>query len=702
MAINNRSTQIRDVEEKQFSAIPAELKALPRWVNWRRTIRDGKPTKIPVNPMTGSIGSSTDATTWGTYEQALSLLSLGNADGIGFVLGPPFCGIDIDKCRDPQTGNIDSPVMKVIETLGSYAEVSPSGTGVHIIVKASLPERGRKKDRIEMYDAGRFFTMTGDHVNGTPPTIEERQEQLGCLHATIFGIPQRPKSVIPAASNGNSTTDSLGDDEIIAAARTLPKFAGLWDGDWTGYASQSEGDLALCSMLTDWVGRSASRIDSLFRSSKLYRTKWDEQRGARTYGEITIAKAIEGVSADGNRPTMSNDGAVIRNTDLGNAQRLVARCGQNLRFNFKAEKFLIWNGSCWETDETGEVVRLAKKTIQSMYVDAAGLDDPDRPALAKHAVRSEQAPRIRAMVELAKTEPGIPVTPAQLDANAWLLNCTNGTIDLVTGKLLPFNPANLCVKQVPVAFDADAECPTWLAFLNRVMAEDTVLISFLQRVIGYSLTGLTREQVLFLLYGVGANGKTTFIETIRSVLGNYAQQADFSSFLQKQNDCARNDLARLTGARFVTAAEAGEGRKLDETVVKQATGGDKITARFLYHEHFEFTPQFKLFLVTNHKPRITGTDEGIWRRIRLIPFTVTIPDKERDKQLREKLQKELPGILAWAVRGCLAWRRDGLGESKQVSQATAEYRREMDPLADNLDARAESPLWCAEIPSINS
>jgi putative DNA primase/helicase len=217
------------------------------------------------------------------------------------------------------------------------------------------------------------------------------------------------------------------------------------------------------------------------------------------------------------------------------------------------------------------------------------------------------------------------------------------------------------------------------------MAEKPELIKFLQRSIGYALTGSTREQVLFFLYGTGANGKSTFIETCRNLLGDYAQQSEFDTFVTKKNDGPRNDIARLKGARLVAAVEAAQGRQLDENVIKQVTGGDTVTARFLYHEHFEFVPQFKLFLVANHKPVIVGTDEAIWRRIRLIPFTVTIPKEERDKHLLEKLQRELPGILAWAVRGCLKWQEDGLGEPEAVSIATADYRREMDVMADFIE-----------------
>ncbi len=374
-------------------------------------------------------------------------------------------------------------------------------------------------------------------------------------------------------------------------------------------------------------------------------------------------------------------------SDLGNARRLVAHHGENLRYCHDWGRWLIWRDGLWQQDTTGEVERCAKSTIKCMYAEAGDLADGQRRAkLVKHALRSEAAYRIGAMVQLAQTEPGISVTSENLDSDPLLLNCLNGTIDLRTGKLLAHDRQNLCTKQVPVAFDPQATCPTWTAFLNRIMDGNRSLIGFLQRAMGYALTGRTNEQVLFLLHGTGANGKSTFVETARSVFGDYAEQADFGTFLTGKNEGGpRNDIARLKGARFVSAVEAGQGRQLAETIIKQVTGGDKITARFLYHEFFEFFPQFKLFLVANHKPQVAGTEEAIWRRIRLVPFTVTIPDEERDTELLEKLQRELPGILAWAVRGCLKWQEDGLGEPNEVVEATAAYRTEMDVFAGFFD-----------------
>jgi len=263
-----------------------------------------------------------------------------------------------------------------------------------------------------------------------------------------------------------------------------------------------------------------------------------------------------------------------------------------------------------------------------------------------------------------------------------LLNVQNGTLDLNTGKLRPHSRAALLTKLSPISYDAAATCPTWEAFLLRVMGGRVHLVDFLRRAVGYTLTGRTDEQCLFLLYGTGANGKSTFLDTLGALLAEYSTQSDFETFeaKDKSGGGASSDLARLAGARLVMAVEAESGRRLAESRIKQITGGDMIAARFLFSEFFEFKPQFKLFLAANHKPEVRNNDEGIWRRIKLIPFEEYIKPAERDPRLMEKLRAELPGILAWAVRGCLEWQADGLATPAEVEAATASYREDMDRL----------------------
>ncbi len=371
-------------------------------------------------------------------------------------------------------------------------------------------------------------------------------------------------------------------------------------------------------------------------------------------------------------------------TDAGNAERLKADVGDRFAYVHAWGSWLCFDGVRWSRDGNGEAVRAALATLRRTAAEASRVADEEmRTELVKHALDSESSARISAMVTLGQAF--LPVEPDQLDQRPDLLNARNGTVDLSSGALRPHDRADWITRVCTVPFEADAACPLWEAFLLRVMGGRTHLVSFLQRAVGYSLTGHTNEQVLFLLYGTGANGKSTFLETIRTLLADYAAITDFTTFLKREGEGARNDLARLVGTRFVSAVEAEAGKPLAEALVKQLTGGDTITARFLFREFFDFKPEFKIWLGANHKPHISGSDHGIWRRLRLIPFTVTIPEAERDPRLVQKLQGELSGILAWAVRGAIAWRHDGLGVPDEVRSATDAYRDEMDVYGGFLD-----------------
>jgi len=372
-------------------------------------------------------------------------------------------------------------------------------------------------------------------------------------------------------------------------------------------------------------------------------------------------------------------------TDLGNARRLVAARGQDVLYQLPDGPYLTWDGMRF-ADDAGDVQleRWAQETIFAMHADAIYQteDEAERRARIKHALASESRRAIAAMVALVRSQPGIPVRPDQLDSDPWLLNVFNGTVELRQGaRLRPHERTDRITKLVSVNYVPEAPCPTWLAFLERVLDGNRELIGFLQRFLGYSLTGRTDEQVIAIAHGAGANGKTTFMQAAKSILGDYGQSVPMDTFLvNKHVDTARPDLARLRGARLVAAVESDSGRRFAEGLVKMVTGQDTIVARRLYREHFEFAPQFKVIIGTNHRPAIRGTDEAIWRRIRLVPFTVTIPPEERDRDLPDKLMTEREGILAWAIQGCLEWQRVGLGIPEDVRSATDQYREDMDLL----------------------
>lgn len=365
-------------------------------------------------------------------------------------------------------------------------------------------------------------------------------------------------------------------------------------------------------------------------------------------------------------------------TDAGNAARFAQQHGANVRF-VPEWGWMVWDGRRWRRDEL-TVRDLMLQTARGIHAEAATEPDPKAQAeIAKWARQSQQAQRIQAALWLS--QPLLAARTDAFDREPWLLPVANGTVDLRTGELHPHRRQHLLTRLAPVFYDPAATCPTWTRFLERVLPDPEVR-AFVHRLAGYSLTGLTTEQVLAFLYGSGRNGKSVFVETLAALLGDYHTATRIETISVTRGGGIPNDVAALAGARLVTVSETPEGSRLNESLVKDLTGGDTITARFLRHEFFQFQPQFKLWIRGNHKPQIRGTDDGIWRRLLLIPFTVQIPPEEVDPTLPERLRDELPGILAWAVRGCLDWQRDGLSPPRVVTEAVAAYRSEMDLLGE--------------------
>jgi len=359
-------------------------------------------------------------------------------------------------------------------------------------------------------------------------------------------------------------------------------------------------------------------------------------------------------------------------------------------------QWIAWTGQRWSIDTRNTVVERAKEVARNLHLAALDLaDSSERKTAVKWAMQSEGVARLEAMVKLARSVPGIPVDPDELDQHRNLLVVNNGTVDLRTGTLGLHRREDLATKLAPVDYDPDAAAPSWVTFLEQILPDPDVR-EFLQRFAGYCLTGDVTEHVIAFLLGIGANGKTTFLEALTKVMGDYACQAAPDLLLRRRDDPHPAGLADLKGARLALASETGEGRHLDEALVKRLSGGDRIKARQLYKDWFEFDPTHKFVVATNHRPEITGTDQGIWRRIRLIPFDVTIPAEQQDRQLGAKLADESAGILEWAVQGCVAWRQHGLGEPAAVIAATADYRSDMDVLGEFVSE------YCVLAPSVSA
>jgi putative DNA primase/helicase len=392
-------------------------------------------------------------------------------------------------------------------------------------------------------------------------------------------------------------------------------------------------------------------------------------------------------------------------TDLGNADRFVDQFGELVRYLPQRKAWLLWNDSYWAVDITNRVKDFATQTARNIYNEVAAINDnTERTELVKWAKVSQAAPRINSLIELAKCNQTIATDLDELDSDPWLFNCANGTINLKTGDFYEAKPSDLITKSSPVIYDPNASCPIWHKFLNRAFGQDGALIEFMQRATGYSFTGIINDEALFFLYGSGANGKSTFLETIMYMLSDYTIKLGLESLLKKGNGGGiPNDIARLKGARLCVSSEIDQDGRFNESKLKDLASRDTITARFLHGEFFDFRQSHKLWVFGNHRPVIHGNDDGIWRRIKLVPFNVTIPDDEKDHELDVKLRGELSGIFNWVLSGCKQWQQVGLAVPDSVNAATAHYRDEMDIISNfinetcNLNQSAVVKANCLQI-----
>lgn len=688
-----------------YECIPQELRSVPNWCCWQAVPDPGRPgkiKKIPINAKTGGQAQSNNPETWCNFNTAVSAAEY--FSGIGFMFtGSGFFGVDIDgvegAIEDYRHGETDNIVAEFIFTLQSYAEFSQSGHGIHIICRGKLPAAGRRRKNVEMYDSGRFFIMTGNCASEFAE-IANCTERIKPLHEKYIGSGTEPTTGIAPAAPLN-----LSESEIVRLAEDSKQgeaFHALYSGKWDAiYTSQSEADLGFCNMLAFWCRCDEQLMDKIFRSSGLMREKWDRKQSGTTYGKITLQKAIKGCSKvyepkseyhivigqPAAKPPKEKK--MYTFDDTGNAERLVDTFGDRIRYSYVNKAWLYYDGRKWCFDVTGAIHRMADEIIEQMrddedyYVQNApeSMDtDVMEKAFTSHLKKS-RANRAKTSM-IAEAQHHVPITPDQLDTHRGLLCTPNGIVNLKTGELQNHDKNKFITKIANCEYTDKIDHPLWDSFLESTFGGDQDLIRYIQKAVGYSMTGSTQEQCAFFCYGTGRNGKSTFLETISDALGDYATNIQPETIMVKPGTSGpTSDIARLKGARFVSCSEPNEGVRLNEGLIKQLTGGDKVTASKKYENEFEFYPEFKLWMSTNHKPVIRGTDVGIWRRICLIPFTVCIPEDKVDKHLKFKLQRELPGILKWAVDGCLMWQREGLKQPAAVAAATAEYRSEMDVIS---------------------
>lgn len=736
--------------------IPVELIQRPQWVCHRF------PNKTPLCPRPSFDGQlhpakADKSNTWGTFEEALRAVQRRDAVGLGFELGEGICGVDIDHCIED--GELNDLAKELINELQSYAEISPSGTGIHILCKGKLPDREGRRDSmlgLEMYDKARYFTVTGNvycDEDGISYPLRECTEQLNAIHQKYLthnevkqfrlgeqaadprgsvNVIDSENPVIPSQNSEPQTIRDLSDQQILDIAfrsRNGDEMQRLFNGDWDSakYHSQSEADFAFASYLAFWFNCDIDRMDRVFRSSGLFRKKWDRSvGGGRTYGQYTLSRAVKGKDktfvpfdrkyakeeaplpepppeAQNSEPVsppppstgfsgesdIQKDPRLYTLDDTGNAYRFRDAYYKEIKYDHINKIWMIWTGQRWYEDQTGDIKRRADELLEKLWKEAApGEDKEADESLRKHIRRTRSSKSKKAMIEETQHLPGIPILPNELDRYKDALNIKNGIVDLKTGKLRPHDRRLKMSLLADVEYIEGAKCPLWLKFLDEVTQGDKELQLYIQHMVGYFLTGSTAEQCLFFLYGTGSNGKSTFVNMISSLFGDYTKNAQSDTIMRVDrgnSSAARSDIARLKSVRLVTTSEPSGGCVLDEALVKTMTGEDVITARRLYREEFQFRPEFKIVMATNVKPIIKHSDHGIWRRVRMLPFVAQIPDEKKDIHLAEKLQAEKAGIFQWALKGAVSWYEKGMPPCAKVNAANEEYRREMDKMQQFVD-----------------
>ena len=389
-------------------------------------------------------------------------------------------------------------------------------------------------------------------------------------------------------------------------------------------------------------------------------------------------------------------------TDDEAGRRFAREHGEVVRYVAAWNKWLVWDGRRWAVDDCQAIQAIAKLTNDAVWGEVLQLVADQRITQQDAAAARSWGKYVSSvngtehMLSKASSEPGIVCRHGELDRGPWLLNVENGTIDLRTGQLRPHSKADLITKLAPVTFDANADCPKWRAFVDEIMSRNVVLVGYLRKLVGYWLTGIVRDHILPLFIGTGANGKSVFLNTVQSLIGaDYCMKAPADFLLAKKNATHPTELADLFGKRLVSCIEIESGRRLAESLVKELTGGDPIRARRMREDFWQFDPTHKVVLAANHRPVVRGRDNGVWRRLRVVPFDIVIPAEKQNKKLTEELQSELPGILNWALLGCLEWQAEGLGEPAEVMAATADYKGENDLIG------AFITDMCVTMPSIS-
>lgn len=683
-----------------------ELKKQKIWFCWNYIEKeDGKITKKPISHRNKPTGTNEEyRKTWCTYEEAKTAKEKYGFDGIGFVIPEGYFGVDIDK-RDFE----DTTTKNILSNFdNTYAEKSPSGKGLHIIGKVDLTEIPKNADetkvnekyyqknpynKIECYIGGltnRFFTFTENII--VDKSINDCTEQLLTFLDKYMKKETKETTVIADSDILDMACADI--IEIINKSEQAEKFNKLYFyGDISDYSEDdSSADMALCCILAFYCGEDVELIDKLFCDSKLYREKWNRL----DYKQDTIKKAIALCEGKFYKNCVNfrmleklkklTPEKRYAHNDIGMSELFAVMFKKQLRYNTTAKQWYFYNSKVWQED-TGAMI--AKQKIKELsktllaYITYIKAEDT-KEKYSKYIKTLGNYNTRKKILEDSQSKMFISQT--DFDKNKDLFNCQNGTYNLKTHKFTEHNPDDLLSKISNVVYDQKATCPQFKKFMNEIMVFNKNKIDYLQKILGYSLTAETLLEMCFILYGkTTRNGKGTLMDTILYLLGDYAMTAIPETLaLKKWKDSSKasSDIARLNGCRFLNISEPSHDMIIDSALLKTLTGRDKITARFLNQNEFEFYPMFKLFINCNYLPIINDDTVFKSNRINVITFDRHFKEEEQDKTLKDKLkaENEISGIFNWCLEGLKNFREEGLTTPKEIEEATAEYEKKNDKI----------------------
>ena len=714
--------------------IPQYLKTNGRFCTWKYEMRDGNQTKVPYMPGSTRKAQVDNPATFKSFEVAMAARGSG---GIGILVNGRIVGIDLDHCI--KDGKLLPWAQAIVDWFKpTYMEISPSGTGIRIF--CLLPDGFNydtktyfiKHGDIEVYIPGhtnRFLTVTGNAL--TDADVTETADALTWLLDThmLRPTPPTPTVAVPGESY-------LSDEDVIikaASAKNGEKFTRLWNGDTTGYKTHSEADAALLAILAFWCSGDKAQMDRLFRQSCLMREKWDEYRGADTYGNISLAKAVskmtdyykpiiprsaaEDFGVDRLKELDPMDSSKYPWNDIGAGHIFADFYQDRLRYVPERKMWFHYEGGIWKLD-TGNLRAMlyCMELADLMYTFALEIRDEDkRKSYMKYASRWQSHSNRVNILKDAQVYHPIPY--GNFDADIYIFNCKNGTLHIDTGEFTEHRSTDLLTKISPVVYDPTAYSQRFATYIDEIMSGDADRAKFLQKILGYGLTGDTRHECMTILYGVTTrNGKGTLCESVLKVLGDYGCASRPETIAMKSytnGSQPSEDVARLAGVRFVNIPEPGKGMVLDAAKVKAMTGNDTLNARFLHENSFDFQPQFKIYVNTNFLPVINDMTLFSSDRIIIIPFDRHFDEHSRDTTLKRQFAEERvqSAILNWLLEGYRLLRSEGLQLPDSVKAATDRYQHDSDKMAlffeDNLveDSTAEELTstvyarykgWCQE------